>query len=659
MDLAASIAVSNRNNAWVNDNMVSTCYNCSVSFGFLTRKHHCRNCGNIFCHSCSNYYVVIPKFITDKPEPEDYWNISYYIPALKHDKERVCRNCYDTIQTRMISYDQIQAILNNPITVDQVQSRVMSIDVRKHYFEHLRNIQYYLPNHRYSETDKNLLKINAHYFATHSKYLVSLIKSIDWRSDNQTTLISSILNSDRVKECSDLMCTRTCQEQLSFDDSLTVLFSTHKDLPDSLIRYFFKIIDETPDIIIQCHIAALADICAHSCRDTVHQSLYKIVSRSLTLMYHMYWFLIHDRTEETLANVDKFLSLYDKSLLATLHTEYDFFTQLIHNLDNPQQYLAARLIQPITVPYDPQWQIISADIYNISVKDSCTKPVLIPFTIRRNEETRTVRLLFKRESVMNDVMVLNLMTLMDILLKENIDEAFDVVVYPTLPLSKNSGMIQIVDKAETVHDINIRGQSILQHILHKNENKVVANVLDRYMYGLASYTLHSYFLGLGDRHLQNIMIHDDGMIFHIDFGYILGADVYPLTSTDIKLCSGMLDVIGGSDSSRRQRYLDLCTKGIVVLRKYFNIFYILLAKTNAPRKLDTYIINRFQPRQSDKIVTNELLTIISHSNNAYAGYIRDFIHLHSQQRTVQNGLAYTLGTAYQLVANLADRQRFS
>ena len=37
---------------WVSDESVSTCRNCHSHFGFLTRKHHCRSCGNIFCYLC-------------------------------------------------------------------------------------------------------------------------------------------------------------------------------------------------------------------------------------------------------------------------------------------------------------------------------------------------------------------------------------------------------------------------------------------------------------------------------------------------------------------------------------------------------------------------------------------------------------------------------
>uniref|UniRef100_A0A8C6LNA8 Hepatocyte growth factor-regulated tyrosine kinase substrate n=1 Tax=Nothobranchius furzeri TaxID=105023 RepID=A0A8C6LNA8_NOTFU len=42
------------------------CHRCRVQFGVMTRKHHCRCCGQIFCGKCSSKYSTIPKFGIEK-----------------------------------------------------------------------------------------------------------------------------------------------------------------------------------------------------------------------------------------------------------------------------------------------------------------------------------------------------------------------------------------------------------------------------------------------------------------------------------------------------------------------------------------------------------------------------------------------------------------
>eukprot|EP00127_Corallochytrium_limacisporum_P002576 Clim_evm12s134 gene=Clim_evmTU12s134 len=61
--------------AWVDD---VKCYNCRSAFTMINRKHHCRNCGQIFCQSCSSKNHAIPKY-------------GY------NDKVRVCDQCHSDL----------------------------------------------------------------------------------------------------------------------------------------------------------------------------------------------------------------------------------------------------------------------------------------------------------------------------------------------------------------------------------------------------------------------------------------------------------------------------------------------------------------------------------------------------------------------------------
>jgi hypothetical protein len=48
-----------RNSEWVDSAAIDKCQKCAKLFSLTNRKHHCRECGKVFCNSCSNFKLVI------------------------------------------------------------------------------------------------------------------------------------------------------------------------------------------------------------------------------------------------------------------------------------------------------------------------------------------------------------------------------------------------------------------------------------------------------------------------------------------------------------------------------------------------------------------------------------------------------------------------
>lgn len=65
---------------WVDEKTVKTCSKCERDFTLKRRKHHCRNCGSVFCGACSGNTMVL----ASQPKPV-----------------RVCDNCHILLIARV------------------------------------------------------------------------------------------------------------------------------------------------------------------------------------------------------------------------------------------------------------------------------------------------------------------------------------------------------------------------------------------------------------------------------------------------------------------------------------------------------------------------------------------------------------------------------
>lgn len=66
---------------WLKDEGADSCAGCGVRFNLYERRHHCRNCGQVFCSKCSRFESKISRLGILKPV-------------------RVCQGCYSALRTQ-------------------------------------------------------------------------------------------------------------------------------------------------------------------------------------------------------------------------------------------------------------------------------------------------------------------------------------------------------------------------------------------------------------------------------------------------------------------------------------------------------------------------------------------------------------------------------
>ena len=53
---------------WMKDKEVTHCINCNNKFSLTLRKHHCRNCGKIYCTKCCKQKIMLPNLQYNNPQ---------------------------------------------------------------------------------------------------------------------------------------------------------------------------------------------------------------------------------------------------------------------------------------------------------------------------------------------------------------------------------------------------------------------------------------------------------------------------------------------------------------------------------------------------------------------------------------------------------------
>lgn len=246
-------------------------------------------------------------------------------------------------------------------------------------------------------------------------------------------------------------------------------------------------------------------------------------------------------------------------------------------ISDPKNGLASMSALPL--PLNAKVSITGIVAEKSSIFKSNMLPLLLTFTCTDGSEYPVI---FKNgDDMRQDQLVIQLFTLMERLMRqENLD--LKLTPYHVLATGTAEGMAQFIP-SKTIAAIVAESGTLLNYLRahHPDEGSVGTygvqpSVIDTFVRSCAGYCVITYLLGVGDRHLDNLLLTPDGHFFHVDFGYILGRDPKPFPP-QVKVCKEMVDGMGGAQSVHYARFRALCFTAFSILRKSANLILNLVA----------------------------------------------------------------------------------
>lgn len=533
--------------------------------------------------------------------------------------------------------------------------------------DELNGIMAYSPTHILSPEEKDLVWKFRHHLTRDKRALTKFVKSVNWHDSSEPRQAVQILAKWTEIDVDDAL------ELLgpTFDNPAVRAYAVdrlRKSDDDELLLYLLQLVQALK----------FEHISPDSAQDATQDSslamfLIARATHNFMLGNYFHWYLMvecDDRSEDQGAEYRK---LFAK-------VEYDFMTELVklpdgqatrkvllrqaeliavmskisgdikisreaipRKVEKVKQFLAdpkneiITIDPPLPLPLDPSVMITGVDPAETNVFKSSLFPMMMTFKTTTKQK---YQIIFKTgDDLRQDQLVIQIITLMDQLLqKENLD--LKLSPYKILSTSVSAGAVQFVPSMSLQSIVNkYKGNTVLAYLKYNNPDDkaplgVRKEALDVFIKSCAGYCVITYILGVGDRHLDNLLLSPDGHFFHADFGFILGRDPKPFAPA-MKLCKEMVEGMGGASSEQYRQFKQYCFTAYTTLRKSSNLIlnlFSLMVDANIPDiklepdKVVLKVKERFHLEMSEEDAIRHFERLIEDSSNAIFPVVIDRLH---------------------------------
>ncbi|XP_071510184.1 phosphatidylinositol 4,5-bisphosphate 3-kinase catalytic subunit alpha isoform-like [Diadema antillarum] len=278
------------------------------------------------------------------------------------------------------------------------------------------------------------------------------------------------------------------------------------------------------------------------------------------------------------------------------------------------KYLSDQMAQPdfiealqeLPLPVNPSFSLGKLKVEACRILSSAKRPLwLVWENPDRMAESmfEDIKVMFKRgDDLRQDMLTLQMIQIMDSIWQQRgLD--LKMTPYRCLATGNMTGLIEVVRNSSTIYDIQhkagimstlqLKSGVLHQWIKEKSRGTQYDDAVDTFTKSCAGYCVATFILGIGDRHNSNIMVSQQGQIFHIDFGHFLGhiKKKYGIKRERVPfvLTEDFLKVITkGNDITKSQefkKFQELCCQAYLILRDHAHLFislFTLMLGTDIP-----------------------------------------------------------------------------
>ena len=614
--------------AWIPDERVRACFGCSVAFSFMRRKHHCRLCGRVFCDACTSYRERLPSWYNDSGSNR------------LNTANRMCASCARESKMGLEVEWMVVALSVMPLTFPELFKLRLLDRNWNHAVNTMlslyRGLQYMLPGKRYSRIESNFL--SAHYaeFGHHIPWQVHAFCSAAER--DELSKFCGHMDMHHHLNCRWLLCSRVCSPRLSIDNILRLGTTPCVESP-----YIVRAIVDTwrsihPDV--HCKMMFWWVYLALKNPMLFRIGLIPMCSTSIQLTYALWFECQLQKESSRLSDIsgvqDLFLSRVSVRFRNELGVSRRFVKLLTSIVSKNGKRLHNKMMGEfllryprIRLPWNPS--VIIVNMQSTKRFRSSSSPLCITCTTTKG---RSLKVLIKQEDVRTDRLAMVISSWISCVTKQYIR------TYAVFPCSLSMGCLEMIDFACTLYDVR-QSSSLLNYIMSRNPGETVQQIRANIVRSCAGACLLAFTVGLGDRHLENILVAYDGSLAHVDFGYVLGEDP-KMMATPMRITEDMIDAMGGRSSSTFMSFVKQTQSGYETMRQYPTLWYHLLAAEsyihrNPNRSLKhvrEHILNRFVPGEWNEEASLHIQTVVQRAAiPSYFQQAADMLHLASNQMT--------------------------